>query len=122
MMPEDSLTTILAALGSTAQGLSSGEARSRLKRHGFNGPVSQRRTSWVLRFLSFFANRLALILPLAIVAIVLIGVWLPLSPLDHLPGFVPLPPGYFVFLVGATLLYLVLIEIVKGRIMARLLT
>jgi Mg2+-importing ATPase len=69
-----------------------------------------------------FKSRPSLPLVLSIAVIVAIGVWLPFSPLDHLLGFVPLPAGYFVFLVGATLLYLELVEIVKRRIMGRLLT
>jgi Mg2+-importing ATPase len=62
-------------------------------------------------------------LPLAVttVLVVLIGVALPFTPLAALLGFVPLPSGYFVFLGGATLTYLVLVEVVKRRLMRRLL-
>jgi Mg2+-importing ATPase len=62
-------------------------------------------------------------LPLAVttVLVVLVGVTLPFTPLAALLGFVPLPSGYFVFLGGVTLTYLVLVEVVKRRLMRRLL-
>jgi Mg2+-importing ATPase len=61
--------------------------------------------------------------PLAIttLAIVLIGLLLPFTPLAGLLGFTPLPAGYFLFLVAATSTYLVLVEIAKRRLMKRLL-
>ena len=54
-------------------------------------------------------------LPLAIttVAIVALGVALPYSPLAGVLGFEPLPAGFFLFLIGATATYLVLVEIAK---------
>ena len=54
-------------------------------------------------------------LPLAVttVAIVAVGVVLPYSPLAGPLGFEALPAGYFFFLVGATLTYLLLVEIAK---------
>jgi P-type Mg2+ transporter len=48
-------------------------------------------------------------------------VMLPFSPLAATLGFVPLPGAYFVFLGGVTLTYLVLVEVVKRRLMRRLL-
>ena len=62
-------------------------------------------------------------LPLAMttVLVVLIGVMLPFTPLAATLGFVPLPGAYFVFLGGVTLTYLVLVEVVKRRLMRRLL-
>ena len=62
-------------------------------------------------------------LPLAMttVLVVLIGVVLPFTPLAATLGFVPLPGAYFVFLGGVTLTYLVLVEVVKRRLMRRLL-
>ena len=62
-------------------------------------------------------------LPLAVttVLVVLIGVVLPFTPLAATLGFVPLPGGFFVFLGGVTLTYLVLVEVVKRRLMRRLL-
>jgi Mg2+-importing ATPase len=62
-------------------------------------------------------------LPLAIttVLVVLTGVILPFTPLAATLGFVPLPAAYFVFLGGVTLTYLLLVEVVKRRLMRRLL-
>ncbi len=61
-------------------------------------------------------------LPLATttVLIVLIGAILPSSPVAERLGFVPLPVTYFVFLAGATLTYLALVELVKRRLITRL--
>lgn len=48
---------------------------------------------------------------------VLIGMLLPFSPLASLLGFVPLPPLYFLFLISATITYLLLVELIKRRLM-----
>lgn len=58
-------------------------------------------------------------LTLTVVLIVGIGVALPFTPLATPLGFVPLPMGYFLFLFIATLTYLLLVEWVKRRMMAR---
>ncbi len=68
-----------------------------------------------------FKSRPSLPLTISIIAIVLVGLWLPFSPLSGFLGFVPLPAGYFIFLLATTLLYLGLVEIVKRRVMGRLL-
>ena len=62
-------------------------------------------------------------LPLAVttVLVVLIGVMLPFTPLAATLGFVPLPGACFVFLGGATLTFLALVEVVKRRLMRQLL-
>ena len=62
-------------------------------------------------------------LPLAVttVLVALIGVILPFTPLAATLGFVPLPGAYFVFLGGVTMTYLVLVELVKRRLMRKLL-
>jgi P-type Mg2+ transporter len=62
-------------------------------------------------------------LPLAAttVLIVLIGLVLPFTSLAPVLGFVPLPGAYFLFLAGATLTYLVLVELVKRQLMGRML-
>ena len=62
-------------------------------------------------------------LPLAMttVLVVLIGVILPFTPLATTLGFVPLPGAYFVFLGGVPMTYLILVEVVKRRLMRRLL-
>ncbi len=59
--------------------------------------------------------------PLAVttVAIVLIGLLLPFSPLATVLGFVRLPAAYFLFLALATLTYLALVEVVKRPLMRR---
>jgi len=49
-------------------------------------------------------------------AIVLIGLLLPYTPLAAPLGFKPLPSMYFVFLAGATATYLLLVEVVKYRL------
>jgi Mg2+-importing ATPase len=61
--------------------------------------------------------------PLAVttVLVVLIGVVVPFTPLAATLGFVPLPATYFVFLGGVTVTYLALVEVVKRRLMRRLL-
>jgi P-type Mg2+ transporter len=51
------------------------------------------------------------------IAIVLIGMALPFSPLAGLLGFVPLPAAYFLILVVFTATYLGLVEMVKRRLM-----
>jgi Mg2+-importing ATPase len=48
---------------------------------------------------------------------VAVGVYLPFSPLAHVLGFTPLPPGFFVFLALATTAYLILVEFAKRRIL-----
>ena len=51
----------------------------------------------------------------------LIGVILPFPPIAAMLGFVPLPGAYLVFLDGVTVNYLVLGEVVKRRLMRKLL-
>jgi Mg2+-importing ATPase len=62
-------------------------------------------------------------LPLAVttVLVVLIGMILPFTPLAATLGLVPLPGTYFVFLGGVTVTYLVVVDLVKRRLMRRLL-
>lgn len=50
-----------------------------------------------------------------VLLIVMVGIWLPFSPLSGLFGFVPLPPLYFLFLITATFAYLFLVEVIKKR-------
>jgi P-type Mg2+ transporter len=61
-------------------------------------------------------------LPLAIttILVVCIGIILPFTPLAGTLGFTPLPPLYFLFLAGMIIIYLLLVEIVKRRLMRRL--
>ncbi len=53
------------------------------------------------------------------ISIVVIGILLPFSPLAGILGFTPLPTGYFLFLVGTILTYLLLVEVVKRWLMGR---
>jgi len=50
--------------------------------------------------------------------VVAIGILLPLCPLAHLLGFTPLPAGFFVFLVAATITYLLLVDVAKRWLFA----
>ena len=61
-------------------------------------------------------------LPLAVTTllIVAIGIVLPFSPLAGYLGFTPLPALYFLFLVAMTVVYLLLVEVVKRRLMRRM--
>jgi Mg2+-importing ATPase len=61
-------------------------------------------------------------MPLAVstVLIVAVGFLLPVTPLAEPLGFVPLPPAFFLFLGGATITYLALVEAVKRRLIQRL--
>jgi Mg2+-importing ATPase len=54
------------------------------------------------------------------IGVVLVGLVLPFSPLAGALGFQPPPAGYFAFLVAATAAYLALVQVVKGRVMERL--
>src|SRR5579883_826203 len=60
--------------------------------------------------------------PLAMttVLIVVIGILLPFISLGPLLGFTPLPPLYFLFLAAMVVTYLLMVEIVKRRLMGRL--
>jgi Mg2+-importing ATPase len=55
-------------------------------------------------------------LTLTTLAIVAVGVALPVTPLAALLGFTLPPPLYFAFLIAATLVYLGLVELVKRRV------
>ena len=68
-----------------------------------------------------FRSRPSLPLAVTTVVVVLFGVILPFTPLASTLGFVPLPGAYFVFLGGATATYLILVELVKRRLMRKLL-
>ncbi len=60
-----------------------------------------------------FRSRPSLALVITTVASVVVGAILPYSPLAGLLGFTPLPARYFLFLAGATLTYLALVEVAK---------
>ncbi len=60
-------------------------------------------------------------LPLVVttLAVVVVAGLLPFSPFAAVLGFVPLPAAYFAFLAGATVTYLMLVQIVKRAVMPR---
>lgn len=60
-------------------------------------------------------------LTITTLAVVIAGIVLPFTPLGEVLGFTPLPATYFLFLMGMTVSYLLLVEIVKRRLMRRLL-
>ena len=68
-----------------------------------------------------WTNRPSVPLTVATVVCVMVGVLLPYSRFAAGLGFTPLPSSFFVFLVIATATYLVLVEIVKRKLMAKLL-
>jgi Mg2+-importing ATPase len=68
-----------------------------------------------------FASRPSPALVVTTLAVVVLGAALPFSPLAGLLGFVPLPAGFFAFLLVATLTYLALVEAVKRRLLRRVL-
>jgi Mg2+-importing ATPase len=55
-----------------------------------------------------------------VVTVVLIGAVLPQTPLASSLGFTPMPATFYVFVVGVTAAYLLLVELVKRRLMRRL--
>jgi Mg2+-importing ATPase len=55
----------------------------------------------------------------SVLLVVLIGVVLPYTPLAETLGFTPLPALFLAFVAGATVTYLLLVEVVKRRVIAR---
>jgi P-type Mg2+ transporter len=66
-----------------------------------------------------FRSRPSRALTATTLAIVLLGVLIPYVPVASKLGFTPLPPIYFAFLAGATLTYLLLVELGKRLLMRR---
>lgn len=66
-------------------------------------------------------SRPSLALTLTTISVVLFGTVLPFTSLRALIGFTPLPIGFLIFIAVATGTYLVLVEVVKRRLMRRLL-
>ena len=64
-----------------------------------------------------FKSRPSLALSLTVLAVIVIAVALPFSPLAGYLGFVPLPFTYFLFLGAATITYLLLVELVSSDVM-----
>jgi len=65
------------------------------------------------RRVPFFRSRPSRPLTIATLSCVTIGALLPFSPFADVLGFTALPAGYFAFLVGAVVLYLVIVERAK---------
>ena len=63
-----------------------------------------------------WSNRPSLPLAATTILIVIVGLLLPFSPLAGRLGFVPLPVAFFLFLAGVVLIYLILVEMVKARL------
>ncbi len=66
-----------------------------------------------------FRSRPSMPLAISTVAIVVIGVLLPFSPLAGVLGFTPLPVPFFTFLLISTVTYLLLVEIAKRLLFAK---
>ena len=68
-----------------------------------------------------FRSRPSLALTATTVGVVIAGIVIPFTSLGKILGFTPLPLGFFLFLAGATSTYLLLVELVKRKLMHRLL-
>jgi Mg2+-importing ATPase len=68
-----------------------------------------------------FRSRPSLALTATTVVVVMAGIMIPFTSLGRILGFTPLPLAFFLFLAGATVTYLMLVELVKRRLMRRLL-
>jgi Mg2+-importing ATPase len=67
-------------------------------------------------------NRPSLPLIVTTLTVVAVGAFLPQTPAAGALGFAPLPPAYFAFLLTVVGTYLVIVEIVKRKVMQRLLS
>src|SRR5438093_716524 len=65
-------------------------------------------------------SRPSLPLTITTLLVVAVGILLPFIPLGTVLGFTPLPGLYFLFLVGMSTTYLLLVELVKRWLMRRL--
>ena len=102
--------------------------------HAFHAEASLFHTGWFVESLatqtlvifvirtrgSFFASRPSWALTATTLGVVAVALALPYSPFASLLRFVPLPAGFFLFLAGATLTYLAIVEVVKRALMRRL--
>jgi Mg2+-importing ATPase len=69
-----------------------------------------------------FQSRPSFALTATVLAVVLIGLTLPQTPLAASLGFTPMPLTFYFFVIGVTATYLLLVELVKRRLMRRLVT
>ena len=67
-----------------------------------------------------FRSRPSLALTATTVLVVIAGIVIPFTSFGSILGFMPLPLGFFLFLAGATVTYLMLVEIVKRKLMGRM--
>jgi Mg2+-importing ATPase len=70
------------------------------------------------RMVPFTRSRPSTPLLVSAIAIVVVGVALPITPLATVLGFRPLPIGFFIALIGLVVIYLVLVELAKRRFFA----
>jgi Mg2+-importing ATPase len=68
-----------------------------------------------------FRSRPSIPLTATTIGVVMAGIVIPFTSLGKVLGFTPLPIAFFLFLGGATITYLLLVEIVKRKLMRRLL-
>jgi Mg2+-importing ATPase len=66
-----------------------------------------------------FKSRPSVPLAITTVLIVIVGIWLPYSPLAHHLGFTALPGPFFTFLAISTVTYLLLVELAKKKLFSR---
>jgi P-type Mg2+ transporter len=69
-----------------------------------------------------FRSRPSLAITATTIAVVVAGIVIPFTSLGRILGFTPLPLAFFLFLAAATGTYLLLVELVKRKLMRRLLT
>lgn len=69
-----------------------------------------------------FRSRPSLAITATTIAVVIAGIVIPFTSLGRILGFTPLPLAFFLFLAAATGTYLLLVELVKRKLMRRLLT
>lgn len=67
-----------------------------------------------------FRSRPSLALTLTTIGVVAVGIVIPFTSFGKVLGFTPLPLSFFLFLGAATVTYLFLVEIVKRKLMRRL--
>ena len=67
-----------------------------------------------------FRSRPSRSLTLTTLAIVCVGMALPVTPLAAVLGFTRLPLSYFAFLISATVTYLALVDVAKRQLARRL--
>ncbi|HEY6802010.1 MAG TPA: magnesium-translocating P-type ATPase [Pyrinomonadaceae bacterium] len=68
-----------------------------------------------------FRSRPSIPLTVTTCVVVVTGIVIPFTSLGKVLGFVPLPVGFFLFLCAITVTYLILVELVKRRLLRRLL-